>query len=96
MSDDIVDAFAAVAAAFQRCGLKTPSVILLESREEGMRFLSLIRQQANWCAVVGDGSLGKAVEMADGTIWMECKVHDIAVRWPAVKYAKQDGSWCWS
>lgn len=67
--------------------------MLLESREEGMRFLSEIRQQTEWMAVVDSGQLGQPVEMADGSAWMECKVMGICVRWPAEIRAMPDGRW---
>lgn len=91
--DDILDGFSQVRATFMRAGLKPPTTMLLESHEEGMRFLSAIRQQVNWVAVVGGGELGKPIEMADGSVWMECQVMGIAVRWPSNRPATPDGSW---
>lgn len=93
MSDDVLDAIALVRAAFMRANLKPPTVLLLGSHEEGMRFLSAIRQQGHWTAVVGSPDMGRPVEMADGSAWMECKIMDIAVRWPANRVAMPDGSW---
>jgi hypothetical protein len=80
---DILDGLAQVRATFMRENLKPPTAMLLESHEEGMQFLSNIRQSSHWTAVVGSPDLGRVVEMADGSAWMECKVMDIAVRWPA-------------
>ena len=93
---DIMDGLAQVRIAFMRANLKPPTVILLESHEEGMRFLSEIRQQGAWTAVVGSSDLGHLVEMADGSAWMECKVMDIAVRWPANRVASHDGTWSYA
>jgi hypothetical protein len=90
---DILDGLAQVRITFQRANLKPPTVILLEDHEEGLRFLSEIRQGGNWTSVAGSPDLGKVVEMADGSVWMECKVMGIAVRWPANRYAMPDGSW---
>jgi len=90
---DILDGLAQVRAAFMRENLKPPTVMLLESHEEGVRFLNSIRQSVHWVAVVGSPDLGRVVEMADGSAWMECKVMDIAVRWPANRVARPDGSW---
>lgn len=84
---DILDGFAQVRVTFMRENLKPPTVMLLESHEEGMRFLSNIRQSNHWTAVVGSPDLGRVVEMADGSAWMECKVMDIAVRWPVSRAA---------
>lgn len=88
---DILDGLAQVRATFMRENLKPPTVMLLESHEEGMRFLSSIWQSRYWTAVVGSPDLDRAVEMADGSAWMECKVMDIAVRWPANRIATPDG-----
>ena len=93
---DILDGLAQVRSTFQRHDLKPPTVMLLESHEEGMRFLCEIRQNSRWIAMVGSPELGRVVEMADGSAWMECKVMDIAVRWPANRYAMPDGSWSYA
>lgn len=90
---DFLDGLAEVRLAFMRANLKPPTVMLLESHEEGMRFLSEIRQSHCWAAVVGSPDLGRVVEMADGSAWMECKVLNIAVRWPANRIAMPDGRW---
>ena len=90
---DVIDGIAEMCVSFRREGLKPPTAILLGSPEEGKRFLSAIRQTQQWIAIVGDPSLGKPIEMADGSVWMECSVGGVAVRWPAVKWAKPDGSW---
>lgn len=93
---DILDGFAHMRTIFMRENLKPPTVVLLESHEEGMRFLSNIRQSARWFATVGSPDLGRVVEMADGSAWMECKVMGIAVRWPANRVAPPDGSWSYA
>jgi hypothetical protein len=93
---DVLDGLAQVRVAFIEADLKPPTVMLLESHKEGMRFLSAIRQTSNWVAVVGSPDLGRVVEMADGSTWMECKVMDIAVRWPANRIALPDGGWSYA
>ena len=93
MMNDVLDGLAQVRIAFMRANLKPPTTMLLESHEEGIRFLSAIRQTNFWAATVGSPDLGRVVEMADGSAWMECKVMDIAVRWPANRVAMPDGSW---
>lgn len=55
---DILDGLAQVRVTFMRENLKPPTVMLLESHEEGMRFLSNIRQSNHWTAVVGSPDLG--------------------------------------
>jgi hypothetical protein len=93
---DILDGLAQVRITFMREQLKPPTVMLLESHEEGIRFLSNIRQSGNWVAVVGSPDLGTVMKMADGSAYMECKVMDIAVRWPANRIATPDGSWAFA
>ena len=87
---DVLDGLMQVRATFMRANLKPPTVMLLESHEEGMRFLNEIAR----VAVVGSPDLTRVVEMADGSAWMERKVMNIAVRWPANRVARPDG--CWS
>ena len=91
--NDVLDGLAQVRTTFMRARLKPPTVMLLESHEEGMRFLNEIRQSAYWTAMAGSPDLGRLVEMADGSAWMECKVMDLAVRWPANMVATPDGHW---
>lgn len=93
---DILDGLAQVRATFMRENMEPPTVILLGSHEEGMRFLSNIRGDHNWNAVVGSPDLGHVVEMADGSAWMELKVMGIAVRWPANRWARPDGGWSYA
>lgn len=93
---DILDGLAQVRLAFMQAQLKAPTVILLESHDEGMNFLSQILQSVHWTAVVGSPDLGRPVKMADGSTWMECTVMDIAVRWPANRIATSDGSWAYA
>ena len=87
---DVLDGLMQVRATFMRANLKPPTVMLLESHEEGMRFLNEISR----VAVVGSPGFTRVVEMADGSAWMECEVMNIAVRWPANRVARPDG--CWS
>lgn len=93
MDNDILSAIAKMKYAFRAAGFEPPSVVLLSSHDEGIKFLSAVRQQCYWSAPVGSPELGFAVEMADGSMWMEVKVIDVAVRWPANKIAMPDGSW---
>ena len=96
MDSDILDGIARVRVEFLAVNLKPPTTILLESHDEGMRFLSAVRQTRHWVAVIGSPDLGRPVEMADGSAWMELKVMGIAVRWPANRTATPDGSWSYT
>lgn len=90
---DILGAIATIRHAFNAANLEAPTAIFLGSHEEGMRFLSAIRQETYWTVAAGDPSLGRIVEMADGSAWMEAKVMDVSIRWPANRLAMPDGSW---
>ena len=90
---DIMDSLALIRVSFLKNRLRPPTTLLLESHEEGMRFLSSIRQQALWTAIAGSGELGEPVETADGSVWMQVTVMGIHVRWPANRLAARDGSW---
>jgi hypothetical protein len=90
---DIFDGLARVRHTFLRENLKPPTVLLLESHEEGMRFLSNVRQSDKWFVVAGSPDLGHVVEMADGSAYMQIEVMGIKVRWPANRFATPDGSW---
>lgn len=96
MGADILDVIARVRVAFLAVDLKPPTTILLESHDEGRRFLSAVRQTNQWVDVIGSPDLGRPVEMADGSAWMEAKVMGIAVRWPANRTATPDGSWSYT
>lgn len=93
--EDMLDGMVRINAAFQASNLKPPTTILLESHEEGMRFISAVRQTNQWVAVIGSPDLGWPVEMADGSVWMEVEVVGIKVRWPANRIATPDGSWAY-
>jgi hypothetical protein len=90
---DIFDGLARVRHTFLRENLKPPTVLLLGSHEEGMRFLSNIRQSDNWVAVAGSPDLGHVMEMANGSAYMQLEVMGMKVRWPANRLATPDGRW---
>ena len=96
VNDDVIDAIVKVRHAFLRVNMKPPTVILLESHHEGMRFLSAVRQTTSWSAVVGSPEFGHLIEMADGSAWMELQIADIKIRWPANRIAMPDGSWSYA
>ena len=89
---DIFNGIARIRLEFLRADLKPPTVILLESHKEGIRLLSSIRQSGDWSAVIGTADLGHKRTMADGSVWMEIKIMDIAIRWPANRIAMPDGT----
>ena len=93
---DIMDGLANIRHSFLASGIEPPTTILLGTHEEGMKFLSGIRQSGILQSTLGSPQLGKPIEMADGSVWMEVKAMDIAVRWPANRHATPDGSWGWA
>lgn len=92
---DIIDVIAEISYAFRAANLAPPEAIHLRSHEDGMRFLASVAQE-QLAVMVGDARLGSPKEMPDSSVWMECKVMDVAVRWPAVKYALPSGGWCYT
>lgn len=89
--NDIFDAFARVRVAFKAANLNPPAAIHLPTREDGMRLLSVVAQQP--FLVATPSRLGKPVELADGSVFMECELMGMKVRWPANRRAMPDGSW---
>lgn len=92
MTGDIIDAFALVRHAFRAANLQPPTAIHLASHDEGMRFLRAVAQK-NLMLRPGDPLMGKPIEMADGSVFMEAEVLGMKVRWPANKWAMPDGTW---
>ena len=90
---DILDGIALIRHKFMEIGLEPPTAILLKSHDEGMRVLSEVMQKLRWTVEAGSPRLGQPIQMADGSAWMEVKVMDIAIRWPANRIAMPDGSW---
>lgn len=93
---DIVDGLARIRLEFLAAGLRPPMAIMLESPEEGHRFLSEIRQSPNWQAIIGSPDLGIPVVGEDAIVRMTLNVMGISVQWPAKKYALRDGVSRWS
>ena len=91
----ILHSIARLNAALVENGLKSPT-ILLDNSEEGMRFCSLVRQTPAWSAIIGSPDIGlRNVYMSDRSVWKECAVMGIAVRWPAKRIELNDGTWAW-
>ena len=89
---DILDGLALAIEAFRGAGLDAPTVIMLGTHEDGMRFLSSVRQQDFWTACHNDMSLGKEIRGLDGSVYMQVQIMGLAVRWPANRFAMPDGS----
>lgn len=88
MRADIFDTIALFRAGFRDVlgpGSEPPT-INLATREDGMRFLSAVRQSNRWDAVVGSPDLGLPVGDC-----MEVQIFGVRVRWPAVRWTLPDG-----
>lgn len=92
MNNDILDGLVRIRHSFLAANLNPPASINLETHEDGMKLLSSVAQ-SNLIFTPRDERLGKPVEMADGSIFMECELMGMKVRWPANKFASPDGSW---
>ena len=84
---DIFDALYTVRAAFLRANLSPPDAIILATHEDGMRFLSAVKQD-NVIIYGGPGyQYAKPVEHPNGSVWMEVEAVGMKIRWPANRCA---------
>lgn len=88
---DILDNLARVRTAFIAARLNPPAAIYLGSNEDGMRLLSAVAKHPMFMAP--PSRYGCPVEFADGSVFMECELMGMRVRWPANRRARPDGSW---
>ena len=84
MMNDVLDGLEQLRAAFISANLNPPSVILLDSQEEGMRFLSALGPTGASIDFFGPHKSGRA--------WVECRVMGIVVCWPRDKGLTPMGS----
>jgi hypothetical protein len=94
MSEDFFDALHTIRATFKRAGLEAPQAIILASHEEGMRFLSAIRDSGMMFYKMPDAAY-KTVEHPDGSMWMQAEFAGMKIHWPANRYATQAGGYVW-
>ena len=73
-------------------GLKPPAALLMASHDDGVRVAMEIAQMNRFISTINDGRLGKPIEMADGSIYMEVEVMGLKIRWAANRLAVPDGS----
>lgn len=90
---DIIDGIAKVRLAFKAANMEAPAAIVLRGHEDGMRFLSSVRQQDIWTAEVGSPQLGKRIidRPIAGDDYMGIEIMGITVMWPAACYLDRDG-----
>ena len=92
MSEDFFDSLHTIRATFMRAGLEPPQAIILASHEEGMRFLSAIRDSGMMVYKMPDAAY-KPVEHPDGSMWMQAEFAGMKIHWPANRYATQAGGY---
>lgn len=88
--NDILDNLIAVLIAFRKDNLSPPEAIILKNHEDGMRFLSAI-SSGNLVYRAGENASCKTVEHPDGSVWMQFTYMNLDIRFPAKKYATEDG-----
>jgi hypothetical protein len=97
MSHDIMESLHDIRAAFLKCNLEVPAVIVLKTHEEGMRLLHAIRDKPGlWTYDPRSGAAGKPVEHPDGSIYMSIEIMGLNIRWPANRIAVQNEGYLWT
>ena len=89
---DILDALYAARAVFMRANLSPPDAIILASHEDGMRFMSAVKQD-NIIYRVPRSPYGKPVADPNGAVWMEAEFAGMKIRWPANRRAMETGGY---
>lgn len=85
---------ASVLDAFSEAGMKPPVAILLKDPEQGRILKAAIRNDEKlWWQVQAESY--RPVLHPDGSVWMEIKIWDVSVRWPAQQHAMEGGGYRW-
>ena len=90
--NNILDAIYTVRAAFLRANLSPPDAIILASHDDGMRFLSTVKQD-NIIYSAARHPYVKPVEHPNGAVWMEVEAVGMKIRWPANRRAMETGGY---
>lgn len=93
---DILNDLLRLRHAFRAAHMKPPVAIHLESHDDGMAFICTVEKTKALILIPPDKRFGTPIEMADGTVYMEVEAVGFKIRWPAQRYAKADGSWCFT
>lgn len=80
----VLNTIATVRAEFKKENLEPPMLIVLSSRDDGHKFMSSILNAQT-------EPLLNPITLADGSAWIEIKVYDIAIRWPAKRLKLESG-----
>lgn len=89
---DILVALYTVRATFLRANLSPPDAIVLASHEDGMRFMSAVKQD-NIIYSDPRPPYGKPVADPNGSVWMEAEFAGMKIRWPANRRAMETGGY---
>ena len=90
--NNILVALHTARVAFLRANLSPPDAIILASHEDGMRFLSTVKQDNIIYSELRSPHY-KPVEHPDGSVWMEVEVAGMKIRWPANRRAMETGGY---
>lgn len=91
-ANDIFEALYRIRTSFVAANLSPPSAIVLKTHEDGMRFLSAVRDSHGMIYTVPSEHY-KPVEHPDGSIWMEAEFAGMKIHWPANVYATKAGGY---
>jgi len=95
---DILDAISQARHAFLAAGLEPPKIIVLQSHDDGMKFLSMMMQKQEWVYDLNDksGRYGKPITDGNDETWMDLQVQGVTIRWPAVPYKLPNKTTVWT
>ena len=91
---DFFDSLYSIRQNFMAAGLDPPQAIILKSHDDGMKFLSKIRDSGMMLYQIPDRAY-KPGEHPDGSMWMEAEFAGMKIHWPANRYATQAGGYVW-
>ena len=89
--NNILDALYTLRVAFLRADLSPPAANILASHEDGMLFLSAVKQDTTYSEL--RSPYCNPVEHPDGSVWMEVEAVGMKIRWPANRRAMETGGY---
>lgn len=95
---DIMEAIYKARMAFVEAGLEEPKIIVLQSHDDGMKFLSMMMQKNQWVYDPENAAGRYGTPITDGhdETWMDVKVQGLIIRWSAVPYKTAKGITVWT
>ena len=89
---DFFDSLYMVRTRFMAAGLNPPEAIVLKSHDDGMRFLSAIRDYPGMIYSMPHPAYSP-IEHPDGSIWMQAEFAGMKIHWPANRIATKAGGY---